>query len=77
MALEPGQFRFYVDPADAATGRLAVKGSELTFSDSNTCSGAGTYRFTLSGSSLRLSPVGGDPCPRSAFVPGSAWTRSG
>jgi hypothetical protein len=76
MALEPGQFRFYVDPADAATGKLSVSGERLTFSDSNTCSGVGSYRFQLAGTSLRLVAAGGDPCPRSAFITGRAWTRS-
>jgi hypothetical protein len=77
MALAPGQFRFYVDPANAATGTLAVSGDKLTFANSNTCSAAGTYRFVLTGDSLRFAPVGTDPCPRSTFMAGRAWKRSG
>jgi hypothetical protein len=75
MALEPGQYRFYVNPADAAAGALTVSGKRLTFSDSNTCSGTGRYRFVLSGAKLRLIALGSDPCPRSAFMTGTPWTR--
>lgn len=76
MALQPGRFRFYVDPASAATGTLTVIGHDVTYSNSDTCPGTGTYRFALAGAALRLVAVGDDPCPRAAFMTGAPWTRS-
>lgn len=75
LALSGTSYEVYTDPADKAVGVVSVRGSQLTFSGSNTCQGSGTYRWSVLRSTLRLTLVGSDPCPRSGLLPGRSWSR--
>jgi hypothetical protein len=67
--IDPSTYAAYIDPSDEAIGNVSVNGNHITFSNSNTCDGAGTYRWRLdSRGRLDLALIGEDPCPRSGFL---------
>ena len=49
----------------SGTGRIEVKGDEITFMGrpDPQCPPGGTYRWSIEGDKLHLEPVGTDPCP--------------
>ena len=61
-----------------ADGVIAVSGDRIDFSGSSVCSGAGAYRWAISGTSLLLTTLVADACPgRSAVLAGYTYARSG
>jgi hypothetical protein len=75
LSLEHTTYQVYVVVTDAATGTVSVQGNDITFADSSTCSGQGTYSWKITHGALRFTPVGSDPCPRAGLLPIGAWTR--
>lgn len=65
---------------DGALGIISVRGDQIDFSRSNVCSGTGSYRWSLTGNSLRFTSIGGagsDPCSgRSEVLDGYTYTKS-
>lgn len=58
-------------------GAIAVRGDQIEFSQSNTCTGGGVYRWSLDGDSLVFRAVGRDSCPgRSTALNNRTYTRS-
>jgi hypothetical protein len=61
----------------SGTGKIAVDGDVITFSNSNLCDGIGTYRWSLEGDMLTLTLTGGDPCRgRTEVLAGQTFVRS-
>jgi hypothetical protein len=71
MALYQTHFAFFNEPSDAAVGPVVFHGDHMTFEASQTaCDASASYQWKLiSASSLDLTPVGVDNCPRSDFMP--------
>jgi hypothetical protein len=75
IAFHGRRFDVWVAKPDVASMKVAYRGHRVTFSDSTTCPGSGTYRWTLSHGRLRFTLLGTDPCHRAQLLPGKAWTR--
>jgi hypothetical protein len=75
VSLSRSTYRIYTDPSDEAVGAVSIHGRDITFSGSDTCVGAGTYRWNIDNGKLYFTPVGTDGCPRSGILPGRSWTR--
>jgi hypothetical protein len=75
IAFHGGRFDVWVARPEVASMKVAYHGHRVTFSDSNTCPGRGTYRWTLSHGTLRFRLLGSDRCRRAQLLPGKAWTR--
>lgn len=59
---------------NSATGQIGVRGAEIDFFGSNLCTGTGTYRWVLSGNSLRF--AGSDVCGgRIEVLDGYTYTK--
>ena len=58
-------------------GDVSVSGNTITFYRSQTCSGTGTYQWSLSGGGLTFGQAAGssDPCPREPILTSGTWTR--
>jgi hypothetical protein len=62
---------------DSGTGKIAVDGDVITFSNSNLCDGNGTYQWSLEGDMLALTLTGADPCSgRTEVLAGQTFVRS-
>ena len=58
-------------------GAIAISGDQIEFSQSSSCIGTGTYRWSLEGDSLVFRAVGRDTCPgRSTALNNRTYTRS-
>jgi hypothetical protein len=69
---------FTIQWAGVGSGRVEVKGDEMTFSGSRDpqCPDGGTYRWSIEGDKLHFEPVGTDPCPFQARWAGNqTYTR--
>jgi hypothetical protein len=55
--------RYTIARLGIGQGRIAVRGDEIDFLKSNLCDGIGTYRWSIEGDALHLTPVGVDQCP--------------
>ena len=61
----------------SATGRVAVDGNEIVFSNATACPGDGRYRWSIENDILRFEPVGTDDCPgRTDSMADTEYTRS-
>ncbi len=64
--------------SNRASGRIAVSGDRIEFSQSTACSGLGAYKWSVSGTSLLFTSLGADQCPgRSEVLAGYTYTKSG
>ena len=62
----------------SGSGKIAVDGDVITFSNSNLCDGIGTYRWLLQKDVLTLTSTGADPCRgRSEVLAGQTFVRAG
>lgn len=65
-------------PPNQASGAIAVSDDRIEFSGSTVCAGSGSYRWSLSGSSLVLTAIAADACPgRSEVLAGYTFSKSG
>jgi hypothetical protein len=56
--------------------RLEVVGQELVLSHGSLCGDEGRYRWSIEGDTLRLEPIGPDPCDRrQPYFDGVTYTR--
>jgi hypothetical protein len=75
--------RHYRVPTRLAHGDLAVDGDEILFFNAAICGltlpeGIGRYRWNVHGDTLRLQPVGKDPCGgRQDILAGTVYRRIG
>lgn len=62
---------------NSTSGVIAVRGDQIEFSQSTSCpAGTGTYRWSLSGTSLLFTVVVADGCPgRSEVLAGQTYTK--
>jgi hypothetical protein len=74
LAFSGTAYKVYVVPSDAAQGSVRVSGANVTFFGSNTCSGAGTYHWSIQAGKLHFQKVSADPCPRANLLPSVVWT---
>jgi hypothetical protein len=74
LKLEGDSYYVYVHTNDMAVGTVQVTGHRITFSGSNTCDGAGTYRWRVTNGSLEFKRQTADPCPRRMLLRHS-WSR--
>jgi hypothetical protein len=75
IAFHGSQFLVYVERSDTATMSTRFHGNHVTFYDSNTCPGSGTYRWSVKHGALRFKLLGSDPCHRAQLLPHIRWTR--
>jgi hypothetical protein len=59
-------FHYTIERLGIGTGSTTVDGDQIVFYGSNLCQGEGTYRWSIDGETLTLSPVGPDPCENRA-----------
>jgi hypothetical protein len=76
LQLNGHHYAVWVVPSDKARGSINVTGHTITFFGSNTCPGAGTYRFSITRGVLRFSLISNDPCPRAGLFPAQGWMRA-
>lgn len=63
--------------SQSATGRVAVDGDEIVFSNATACVGDGRYRWSIENDVLRFEPIGTDACPgRTGSMEGTTYTRA-
>jgi hypothetical protein len=76
LLLRADSYRITRGPA-SGTGKIAVDGDVITFSNSILCDGIGTYQWSLEGDMLTLTLTGGDPCSgRTEVLAGQTFVRS-
>ncbi|MGN6168411.1 MAG: hypothetical protein ACTHQQ_09615 [Solirubrobacteraceae bacterium] len=70
------RFQFsHCPPNRTAKGQVSVSGDTITFFSSNTCTGTGTYRWSVSDGGLTFSEVGSSvPCPPAQVLQSGTWT---
>lgn len=68
LRIDGGTYFAFVNPSDAARGSVVVSGDTITFGGSNRCSGDGTYEWSVVGTTLTLTSISTDPCPRANFL---------
>ena len=79
LTLADSRFMFFFNHpgGEPPMGDVSVSGNTITFHRSRTCSGTGTYQWSLSGGGLTFGQAAGssDPCPREPILTSGTWTR--
>jgi hypothetical protein len=79
LTLADSRFMFFFNhPAgQPPTGAVSVTGTTITFDSSQTCTGTGTYQWSLSNGGLTFTQAAdsSDPCPREPILTSGTWTR--
>jgi hypothetical protein len=79
LTLADSRFMFFFNhPAgEPPMGDVSVTGTTITFDSSQTCTGTGTYQWSLSNGGLTFTQAAGsaDPCPREPILTSGTWTR--
>jgi len=79
LTLADSRFMFFFNHpgGEPPMGDVSVSGNTITFYRSQTCSGTGTYQWSLSGGGLTFGQAAGssDPCPREPILTSGTWTR--
>ena len=76
ITFQPGKFILKAPYGITGHGTYSISGSKITLhGPSASCTSAGTYKFSVSGSSLTFKKIK-DSCPRSAILTAHALKRS-
>ena len=79
LTLADSRFMFFFNhPAqEPPMGDVSVTGTTITFDSSQTCTGTGTYQWSLSNAGLTFTQAAGsaDPCLREPILTSGTWTR--
>jgi len=76
ITFQPGRFTLQAPYGITGHGTYSISGSKITLhGPSSTCTTAGTYQFSVSGSSLSFRKIK-DPCPRAAVLTAHALKRT-
>jgi hypothetical protein len=79
LTLADSRFMFFFNHPgqEPPMGDVSVTGTTITFYSSQTCTGTGTYQWSLSNGALTFTQAAGssDPCPRQAVLTSGTWTR--
>lgn len=79
LTLADSRFMFFFNHPvqEPPMGDVSVAGTTITFYSSQTCTGTGTYQWSLSNGGLTFTQAAGsaDPCPREPILTSGTWTR--
>jgi hypothetical protein len=79
LTLADSRFMFFFNHPgqEPPMGDVSVTGTTITFFSSQTCTGTGTYQWSLSNGGLTFTQAAGssDPCPREPILTSGTWTR--
>jgi hypothetical protein len=76
ITFQPGKFTLHAPYGITGHGTYSISGSKITLhGPSASCTSAGTYQFSVSGSSLTFRKIK-DSCPRAAVLTAHAFKRT-
>ena len=70
-----GRFTVRTPAGKSNHGTDMVSGSKITFQGGGQCKSAGSYKFTLTSTSVTFKKIK-DPCPRATVLTAHAWKKA-